>query len=528
MNPHDDDNEDDGANEELSFSRPHVQRMILHDLQRGGDHESDSDEDGDTPSEFDEDDDEDDDDEGEYGADDSELEELDSYADDEYDEYDESDDGEDDEFDDDEDDEFDGFSGGDVYQAVMRAVMDERMNGGHDNEDDDVGDDDDDEAHECDCPECWLERNVHEPCRNDDDDDDPPVDENAPTCAICMEAESRRRTMVVLPCCGDRAEHTSTMRFCRPCMCRCLVKRGGDGWLTTGPCPRCARLISLDRSAHEVIAATPQEMLEYALHRTDHGGEFLVLTAWGLCRNLPLQYWPGAAEEADVVRKWETWGLLVQTSPLRYTLTISQREMQEWVAYRLRPVEDDDDSVGLGLMLLRGFARRSCHDQEDKIMYKQCFFTALHCFATVWPVLKTTPWKHGVFLAVRLIDRGLTLLGVGALGILPPPAQWNAAAPYVAMTLNGVVVFVLFKCLIQLFWVAAYGVGALMAAKTAGFLMGPNVTARTQSLGRTCRDALRRFRQKITARHVLVGTVLGYGVYYAGALVANGWGKHKS
>ena len=193
--------------------------------------------------------------------------------------------------------------------------------------------------------------------------------------------------------------------------------------MSTGPCPRCARLISMSQHNGKLRIANSLDMMKYA-SRQLNGGKLLVVAAWGCSHGVPLEYWQSA--DIDLVRRLGTWGLFVyHEASSKYSLAIPKRKVQGWVASNLRPTAE-------GELDFTHNRRQRQNPADANAIAKQCLCTALHSFASVWPVLRKSPRKNLLFVC-GLVNRSLTLLVVGTIGILPLLVEWNAAAPYFAL-----------------------------------------------------------------------------------------------
>jgi len=300
------------------------------------------------------------------------------------------------------------------------------------------------------------------------------VDENAPTCAVCLEHESSKRKLVCLPCCGEKEEASST-RFCQKCLDKCIKTRSvrAQGGYHIGECPRCKRLLSAKKGGVvEIRKATPSQMFKYIVEQPQRFHFYLVTAAWVYNDFLPMQLLDlkqnGTASQECVARLTQ-WGLLQKKSS-----SSSSRSSNDDDVYRIdRNLQTD----------LREFCRlhlkADFHGDIEAIplgnadgnVRPQYIMTSVHCLGSAWESLKQRPLRQ-LGRTLRLSNRAVTLLLAGG-GILPDLAVWHRPVlqGYVATGLNVGFVYLLGKILGHAVWIVGYAGTGLAAAFLTGWWM---------------------------------------------------------
>lgn len=390
-----------------------------------------------------------------------------------------------DECDDEEDSDDDHYSDDEVEipPFLSRAFM-SGLGGGDDDDDDGDG--------PCDCPQCrmflmnqlfgavsGMRRHANEELSEEEEDDDDSEEEeedsflytNAPTCAICLEPENRRRSLVNLPCCGGDNEATSSTRFCRACVHKCLRRscpHGPGTRLLVGECPRCKHLLVLVPNEKDgtLKKATVRSTIRF-ISRKNEGDYrvFLLTMAWCHADYLPeeaLTFSSIEHESQDKIRHLVQWGLLHKKADTVYKIDVdAQDTLREFCSQYLEAnFEGDIKSV------------RFTEDVKSN-RNKQCLLTACVCFSSAGRAL----WNSfRVWRCLRLWNRGLTLLLMASGRLLPNFQQWSnhpRIGCCLTTVLNIFILYLLWKILLKLLYVVMYLVMGYLGARFVGKLLVP-------------------------------------------------------
>lgn len=212
------------------------------------------------------------------------------------------------------------------------------------------------------------------------DDEDSPPEENASTCAICLEPEMRKRPLLVLPCCGSNGkEYASSTRFCDACVHKCLKTDDApshSAWSGSliGECPRCKHLLVKDWNLKSTLEkANPVQMIWYA--ELKHRGEYLyslIVLAWCYSRYVPEEVFTVNGVSLEILWRLCRWGLLhkyqhCKQQNLYWIEPDAQEAIRSWIqSYitvyvtegRNEPVDGVDNVEDNGKTLLLFISRR--------------------------------------------------------------------------------------------------------------------------------------------------------------------------
>lgn len=446
-----------------------------------------------------------------------EVSEMDHSSDDDevLDYEDSEEDSEEDDYDAD-DDEQEDMDFAYAFGRFMRNVLT------HQDEEEDSEEDEDES--ECDCPNCQFRRNISAVLEEEEDDDQSnnnnsseTVLPGAPTCAVCLEPETNRRAFAILPCCGTN-EQASSMRFCKGCLTKCIIKDGGstDIGNVVGQCPRCKHLLSfsifgLRASNRPFQVASAHDQLFY-ISMVVRCRAFLVAIAWGMHQNICeefLDLLPDRTESRECVRRLLAWGFLQKHDDSRcYSITIPVQALREWVAVKLRAPGEDKIPHRFDFVRDLNTQSRASNIQD------LCFFASCACFKATLSLIMNGPLRNS-WTAIKLANRGLTLLCVYAL--LPNPLEWNRAAPFLATVLNGALLYIAFKISIKCCYIVLYLGAAYCSAKVLA--LGMEKKGRLVHLSNRCYTFTKRLLMGKAGENIVIGLCLGYGMYVGSLLL---------
>ena len=297
-----------------------------------------------------------------------------------------------------------------------------------------------------------------------DEDSEAETEQGAPTCAICLEPQTSKRSLVVLPCCGGENEVSSSMRFCENCIKKYLRRNGTyNGSMITGECPRCRHLIVSKNN--KVSKASVLQMLWFT-GKKDSGAYrlHLVTMAWCHCNYLPaeiLDLMDSSRVSQDYIRHLCQWGLLRKHKDDVYWVDVeTQKELRSWCSRYLE-----------GALLDWELKPVECKVDFEYVRNRtvQCIMVACVCAASGYAALR----KYKIARCIRLWNRSLTLLIVGAR-ILPNVEHWSHWWDgWLATGLNLFFLVLLSKILVKAFWILIDLACGWLAAKVIGLWICP-------------------------------------------------------
>ena len=305
-----------------------------------------------------------------------------------------------------------------------------------------------------------------------DKEDESFHDENAPTCAICLEHESRKRPLVTLPCCGlhnDR-ETESTTRFCDTCLTKYMKRDGAPqhaAWRNAliGECPRCKHLLVKEKGSRgddSLHKAGWKQIIWYAGLK-DHGAYpfVLIVSAWCHRNNIPQEVFTVAQVPMDKVEHLVRWGLLIKSQNRKnedfyYMEEDAQDVLRSW-SEKFLTVDSDGD-----------ISRISDVENLARNRGKLMLFTV--CQLACCVIEAGRKWK--IRPCVQFISQIIILLLIAG-NMLPSFHEWTHKK-WDERLVTGLIIFMvclLFRALIYLFKVCIFVGMGWVAAKMVGLWM---------------------------------------------------------
>jgi hypothetical protein len=382
-------------------------------------------------------------------------------------------------------------------------------------------DDDDSTGSPCTCPHCVIRALLGRDADSDSDDDDNDDhrnhntdnntvvddDPNAPTCAICLEQETIKRPFFVLPCCGGhdgKAESSSSTRFCRRCVTKCIARNGipSSQKFMVGECPRCKHLLVLQEEKQQQQEQPPPQKnnpkrsntkddpkrnkrrtttqltkanihhMHWYIGKKDGGSYrlYLVALAFSCAHHMPIELLDlSETGSEERIAHLCHWGLLQRikhksttsdSGEDSYRITEETQVALRHAVSNYLEVDSDGDLT----------MRTSNVEDVHVNMNRLCFIAALNCISSAWSMVATAKWWNKLWGALRLLNRGVTLLLLTTGYLLPHMTEWHRPKLHgtMATCLNLFLFYLLLKILARAFWIVCHLVVAGLAANLVG------------------------------------------------------------